>query len=145
MLEQLEADISAALRSSDKRAATTLRMLKSALHNAEISKGETLTEAEVMRVVQKEAKQRKESIESYQAAGRDDRGQEEQLELEIIERYLPEAIDENELTLLVQAAIDEVGAESPADIGAVMKVLQPKIAGRADGGKVAAEVRAKLS
>lgn len=145
MQQQLEADIIKALRSGERKEVGTLRMLKSALHNAEISKGATLDESEAVRVVRKEAKQRRESIDSYEAAGRADQAQVEQEELNIIERYLPQELDDDDLSQLVKTAIEEVDASSTGDIGKVMKSLQSKVEGRADGGRVAAEVRSQLS
>ena len=145
MQQKLDSDIVEALRSGDRSAATTLRMLKSALHNAQISKGDSLEEAEEVQVVRKEAKQRRESIESYEAGGRQEQAQAERHELEIIERYLPEELTEEELRQIVAEAISETGSTKPADIGSVMKIVQPKVAGRVDGGRVAGEVRSQLS
>lgn len=145
MLERIEADIKTALQQQDAVTASVLRTLKSELHNAEIERGGELDETAVAAVLQKQAKQRRESIEEYARAGRDDKAEAEQQELAIIERYLPEPLDAAALEQFVRETIAEVGAESPADMGKVMKALQPKIAGRAEGSVVAQAVKDQLS
>lgn len=144
MQQQIDEDLKAALKAGDKREVTVLRALKSAFGNARIEKGEDLDEADYIKVLEKEAKQRRESIESYQNAGQAERAEGEQAELDIIERYLPQALTEAELDKLVADAITEVGATQPGEMGQVMKVLQPKVAGRAEGSTVANKVRQQL-
>ncbi|MEX0748423.1 MAG: GatB/YqeY domain-containing protein [Candidatus Saccharimonadales bacterium] len=144
MLERLDADIKKALLSGDKSSATTLRSLKSALANARIAKGEDLDEADIMRVLQKEAKQRRESIDSFVAGGRMDQAEAERVELGIIEGYLPDAMPEAELDAVIAQAIADSDATSSTDMGQVMRIVQPQVAGRADGAEVAAKVRAQL-
>lgn len=144
MYKQIEEDLRAALDAGSKEEASTLRMLKSSLINERIAKGEELDDADYIRVLQKEAKQRKESIEGYQSAGRKEQAQKEQDELGIINRYLPEKLTDAELDQLVSDAIAEVGATRVNELGQVMKALQPKIAGRAEGGEAAVKIRQRL-
>lgn len=145
MHEYIEEDLRTALKSGNKQEATVLRSLKSAVANARIAKGEDLDEADYIKVLQKEAKQRREAIESYQQADQTEKAQQEQTELAIIERYLPETLSRAELEELVLDAIAEVGATQPGDIGSVMTVLHPRVAGRAEGSEVAEMVRQQLS
>lgn len=142
---QIEQDINQALKSGEQDKLSTLRLLKTAIKNQEIAQKADLSDAEVVKVIQKEAKQRRDSIDSYSQAGRSELADKEQAELAILEAYLPEQMSEEELTKLVEAAVTESGASSPADMGKVMQVLGPKIAGKADGGAVANLVRQKLS
>ncbi len=144
MYQQIDEDLKTALKAGEKREVTVLRALKSAFGNARIEKGEDLDEADYIKVLEKEAKQRRESIESYQNAGQADRAEGEQVELDLIERYLPQALTDAELDKLVADAIAEVGATQPGEMGQVMKVLQPKVAGRAEGSTVADKVRQQL-
>ena len=136
---------------------STLRMLVADLKNAGIEKKgkEGLTEevsspsdyldkAEVQKILQSALKRRRESMEQYQAGNRQDLADKEQAEAAIIEGYLPKAMDPAELESLVKAAIEEVGADSPAQMGAVMKAVMPKLAGRADGKAVSAMVNKLL-
>lgn len=144
MYRQIDDDLKTALKNGDKTEVMVLRALKSAFGNARIDKGEDLDEADYIKVLEKEAKQRRESIESYTSAGQTERAEQEEKELEIIERYLPQALTDAELEKLVLDAIAEVGATHIGDMGSVMKVLQPRIAGRADGGEAAEKVRQQL-
>lgn len=144
MHRQIEEDLRTALKSGKKDEVAVLRMLKSAIDNARIKKGGDLDEADYIKVLEKEAKQRQESIESYESAGHQEKADAERSELAIIERYLPEALSDAELEELIADAIAEVGASQPQEMGSVMKVLQPKIAGRASGAEVAEKVRKQL-
>lgn len=144
MYRQIDDDLKTALKNGDKTEVTVLRGLKSAFGNARIDKGGDLDEVDYIKVLEKEAKQRRESIESYTSAGQTERAKQEEKELEIIERYLPQALSDAELEELVLDAIAEVGATHTGDMGDVMKTLQPRIAGRADGGEVAEKVRRQL-
>lgn len=144
MLIRIDRDITEALKAGRKQEAAVLRMLKSAFHNARIEKGEDLDDADYIKILEKEAKQRQESIESYKAAGREEQAAAEEAELAIIQRYLPERLTEAELEQLVIDTIAELGATQQSELGMVMKALQPKIAGRADGAEAAAMVRSQL-
>lgn len=144
MIETIQEDIKSAMRSGDSAAVSTLRMLKGALENARIEHKGELSEEAAIATLRKEAKQRRESAEEYRKAGRDEQASQEEVELTVIERYLPVELSDDELAVLVDEAVAESKATSMQDMGAVMRVLQPKVAGRADGGRVAGAVRHKL-
>jgi uncharacterized protein YqeY len=119
----------------------TLRMLKAALGYAQIEKKtETLSDADVMAMIQREAKKRRDSIEEFEKAGRTEMAANEKAELEVLTEYLPKALSAEELESLIREVITEVGATSKKDMGAVMKVAQSKVDGRADGKSVSALV-----
>ncbi|MEY3546312.1 MAG: hypothetical protein RLZZ313_673 [Verrucomicrobiota bacterium] len=119
----------------------TLRMLKSALGYAQIEKKtETLSDADVMAMIQREAKKRRDSIDEFEKAGRTEMAANEKAELEVLTEYLPKALSAEELESLIREVITEVGATSKKDMGAVMKVAQSKVDGRADGKSVSALV-----
>jgi uncharacterized protein YqeY len=119
----------------------TLRMLKAALGYAQIEKKtETLSDADVMVFIQREAKKRRDSIEEFEKAGRTEMAANEKAELEVLSEYLPKALSAEELESLIREVIIEVGATSKKDMGAVMKVAQSKVDGRADGKSVSALV-----
>ncbi|MCX6869637.1 MAG: GatB/YqeY domain-containing protein [Verrucomicrobia bacterium] len=119
----------------------TLRMLKAALGYAQIEKKtETLSDADVMAMIQREAKKRRDSIEEFEKAGRTEMAANEKAELEVLTEYLPKALSAEELESLIREVITEVGATSKKDMGAVMKAAQSKVDGRADGKSVSALV-----
>lgn len=119
----------------------TLRMLKAALGYAQIEKKtETLSDADVMTLIQREAKKRRDSIEEFEKAGRTEMAANEKAELEVLSEYLPKALSAEELESLIREVITEVGATSKKDMGAVMKAAQSKVDGRADGKSVSALV-----
>jgi hypothetical protein len=122
-----------------------LRLLRSDLKKAKIDKKGEFTEEDAMNVITKAAKNRKESIESYKKGDREDLVKAEQKELEVIEEYLPEQMSDEEIKELVDEVIEETGASSMQDIGKVMSSIMPKVKGKADGSKVQAIVRSKLS
>ena len=133
ILEQIDQDLIKALKAGEKQKATVLRGLKSDLKYAQIEKKSDLSDPEVLNVLASAAKKRRESIEQYQAAGREDLVTKESSELEIIQGYLPRQLSEDEVRQIVQDAVAETGATSPAQMGLVMKVVMPKTKGRADG------------
>lgn len=143
--EQLMEDMKAAMKSGDKPTVETLRLIRSQVKNVAISKGEDLSDDDVISVLTKEAKKRKESIELYKKGGRDELAESEEKELGIIQSYLPEAISEEELSQIVQSAIEESGAESMKEMGKVMGFVMPQVKGRADGKAVREMVKQKLS
>lgn len=142
----LQRDLTEAMRAQDKVRAGTLRMALTAVTNEEVAGKEqrTLSEDEVLRVLAKEAKKRREAAEAYTGAGRPELAAQEEAELAVLEGYLPAQLDDAELTRLAQETVAELGVSGMAGMGQVMKALQPKIAGRAEGGRVAAAVRAAL-
>lgn len=145
--ETLRADLTAAIKSGDKVKAGTIRMALSAITNEEVAgkAARQLSEAEVVVVLTREQKKRREAAEAFQGAGRDEQAQQERAEGEILAGYLPKQLTDEELAQLVKAAVAESGATGPREMGLVMKVLTPKIAGRAEGGRVAAAVKSALS
>jgi len=134
----------AALRSGEKEKLGTLRLLRAALQSAEKEARKPLAEGDVAAVVNREIKRRREAIEAYQSAGRADLVAKEQAELEVLQAYQPQQLEEGQIRSLAQEVIAEVGATSPKQLGAVMKVLMPRVQGRADGRTVNALVRQLL-
>ena len=144
--EKLQADLTEAIRGRDEVKSRTIRMLLSAITNEEVA-GKTakvLTDAEIITVLSRETKKRREAVEAFTAAKRDDLADKEKAEGIIIAQYLPEQLSEAEIKKLIADAIMETNAAGPAGMGLVMKVLQPKIAGKADGGVVSGLVKAAL-
>jgi uncharacterized protein YqeY len=139
--EQIDADYKAAMKARDDLKVSVLRLLRSAIHNAEIDKQRTLTDEEILGVIQSEVRKRRESIEAFQQGGRQDLVEREQAELAILENYLPKALTREELEALVRETVREVGALSVRDMGKVMSALMPKVRGRADGREVSNLVR----
>src|SRR5438477_3160186 len=146
--KRIDEDLKDAMRAKDAARLSVLRLLKAALKNAAIEKvgaeGE-LNDADAVVVIRKQVKQRQDSIESFEKGGRADLAEKEKAEIEVLSNYLPQAISAKELQRIVGETIAEVGATSRAPMGAVMKALQPRIAGRADGKTLSAEVTRQLS
>ena len=145
LIEQIEKDIIAAMKAKEPVKVSTLRMLKSALGNHLIQvKKDKPEDADVLSIIAKQAKQRRESVESFEKAGRKDLADKEKDELAILETYLPKQLTDEELGGAVKNAIAISGAKSPVDIGKLMKVLMPSIQGKADGKRVQDAVKAIL-
>ncbi|MBI1378838.1 MAG: GatB/YqeY domain-containing protein [Frankiales bacterium] len=144
---RLHDDLTTAIRSRDEVAAATLRMALTAVKNEAVSGDEAreLSDDEVVAVLGREAKKRRESATAYDDAARPELAARERAELAVLETYLPAQLSDDELATLVAAAVAETGADSPRAMGQVMKVLTPRVAGRAEGGRVAAAVRAALA
>lgn len=144
--EQLRADLTTAMKARDGVGSATLRMVLTAITNQEVAgkEAKTLTDEEVVAVLSKEAKKRRESVEAYRAADRPELAERESAELAIIATYLPAPLSDEEVNALVTEAITQAGATGMPAMGAVMKIVQPQTAGRADGSKVAAEVKRQL-
>ena len=145
--EKLQSDLTDAIRSKDGVKSGTIRMLLAAITNEEVAgkSARVLTDAEVITVLSREAKKRREAVEAYTNAKRDDLANKEKEEAAVIALYLPEQLSESDIKKLIADAIAETNAVGPAGMGLVMKVLQPKIAGKADGGVVSSLVKAALS
>jgi uncharacterized protein len=146
--ERVDSELKEAMRTKDTTKLGVLRMLKSALKYAAIAKSDAeaeLSDAEAVQVIRKQAKQRQDSIESFEKGGRAELADKEKQELVILNDYLPQAMSADELAKLVRETIAEVGATSKAQMGAVMKALQAKAGGRADGKMLSAEVARQLS
>ena len=145
--ERVDSDLKDAMRAKDAARLGVLRMLKSALKYSAIEKSSAeaqLDDAEATQVIRKQAKQRQDSIESFEKGGRPELAAKEKDELAILTVYLPQGLGANELSKIVRETISEIGATSKAQMGAVMKALQVKIAGRADGKTLSQEVQRQL-
>ena len=145
--EKLQNDLTAAMRARDEIKSSTIRMILTSIKNEEVSGKEArdLSDAEVINVLSREAKKRREAAEAFDQAGAKDRADQERAEGVVIAEYLPKQLSEDEIKALIAAAIAETGANSPAQMGLVMKSLQPKTAGKADGGLVSSLVKAALA
>ena len=145
--EKLQNDLTSSMRARDEVRSSTIRMILTSIKNEEVSGKEArdLSDAEIITVLSREAKKRREAAEAFDQAGAKDRADQERAEGEIIAEYLPAQLSESEIKALIKAAIAETGANSPAQMGLVMKSLQPKTAGKADGGLVSSLVKAALA
>ena len=142
---QLNNAMKDAMRSGDTLRKNTVRMVLAAIKQAEVDKRTELDELAVVALIQKEVKNRKEAIEEAKKAGREDLVGDNEAEIAVLETFLPESMSPDELREIVEAAIAEAGATSMADMGAVMKIAMPKVAGRAPGGDVSAMVKELLT
>jgi len=144
--EKLQGDLTESMRNRDEIRSSTLRMILTAIKNEEVSGKEArdLSDAELITVLSRESKKRREAAEAFDQAGAKDRADTERAEGLIIAEYLPKQLSEAEVKDLIDSAIKETGANSPAQMGPVMKSLQPKIAGKADGALVSSLVKAAL-
>ena len=148
VIERVDSDLKEAMRAKDSTRLGVLRMLKSAFKYAAIAKSGAeaeLNDAEAAQVIRKQAKQRQDSVESFEKGGRAELAEKEREELSILNAYLPQQMNADELEKVVRETIAEVGATSKAQMGAVMKALQAKVAGRVDGKSLSAEVQKQLS
>jgi len=146
--QRVDSDLKEAMRAKDATKLGVLRMLKSALKYAAIEKSGAeaeLSDAEAIQVIRKQAKQRQDSIESFEKGGRTELAHKENEELALLNSYLPQAMSSEELEKIVRETIAELGATSKAQMGAVMKALQAKAGGRADGKTLSTEVQKQLS
>jgi len=145
--DRLQSDLTTAIKSRDEVTAATIRMALTAITNEEVAGKEArqLSDDDVLTVLGREAKKRRESAEAYDAAARPELADRERAELGVIARYLPQPLDDAEVAAIVDAAVAEVagtGVTGGQAMGAVMKIVQPQVKGRADGGQVAARVKA---
>lgn len=138
-------DVKAAMRAGDARRRDALRLLLAALKQREVDERKELADADVIAVVEKMIKQRRDSIAQFEQGGRQDLADAEKFELDVLQAYMPQAMGEAEIEAAVAAAIQQSGAKGMADMGKVMAALKPQLAGRADMGKVSALVKAQLS
>jgi uncharacterized protein len=144
--ERLRVDLSAAMKARDDVRTRTLRMALTAVTNEEVAgkQARELSDDEVVKVLTREAKKRREAAQAFADAGRAEQAAAERAEGEVISGYLPEQLSDEELSRLVSAAIAETGVAGPKAMGQVMKVIRPKVGDRAEGGRVAAEVKRQL-
>lgn len=143
--EQVSDDLKAAMRSGDTARRDTIRLLLAALKQREVDERKTLSDADVLTVIEKMIKQRRDSISQFEQGGRQDLADKEQQELALLQTYMPQALSEAEIAAAVAAAMAETGAAGAADMGKVMALLKPRLAGRADMSRVSAAVKAQLS
>lgn len=145
MLEELNQDMKVAMKAKDRESLTTIRMLKSALQNEQINKGDELTEDEELTVLAREKKQRVESLNEFKDADRKDLVEKLEKELSIVDQYLPEQLSEQEIFQIVRDTVEQTGADSMKDMGKVMGAVLPKVKGKADGSLVSSIVKQELS
>lgn len=145
LLTVLNEDIKKAMKARDREKLTTLRMLKSAVQNEEIAKGKELSDEDELTVLSREKKQRVESLNEFEKANREDLVEKLRNEIAIVDSYLPEQLDEEEIREIVQGTIEQTGAKSMQEMGKVMGALMPKVKGKADGGLVNSIVREELN
>jgi uncharacterized protein len=145
--DQLRADLTAAMKARDDTRTRTLRMALTAISTEEVSgsAAHDLTDEQVIRILTREAKRRREAATAFAEAGRADQAAAEEAEEKVLTGYLPAQLDDADLAALIAAAIAETGAQGPSGIGPVMKVVTPRVAGRADGSRIAAMVRSQLA
>jgi uncharacterized protein YqeY len=144
---QLKSDLTTAMKARDELSTATLRMLLTAISTEEVSgaSARELSDEEVLKVIGREAKKRREAAEAFQAAGRAEQASRELDEQAVLNRYLPSQLSDAELSTLVADAVRESGATEPRQMGQVMKLLAPRVAGRADGKRLSDEVRRQLA
>lgn len=145
MLETIQNDLKQAQLARDEVKVSTLRLLLSEIKNAEISKGASLEEQDIISIVSKEVKKRKEAAAGFRLGGREEQAQKEEAELKILEVYLPAQLSIDQLTKIVEESINEVGATSVSDIGKVIGAVMGKVKGRSDGSTVSSLVKERLS
>jgi uncharacterized protein len=145
--EKLQADLSAAMKARDEVRTRTLRMALTAVTTEEVAgeRARELSDDEIVKVLQREAKKRREAADAFADAGRTEQAEAERAEGVVLDDYLPAQLSDAELTELVAATIAEIGAEGPRAMGQVMKAVTPKVAGRADGRRVSGEVKRQLA
>lgn len=145
--ERLQSDLTVAIKSRDELTAATLRMALTAITNEEVAgkQARRLTDEDVVKVLAREAKKRREAAQAFDDAGRGELADRERAEGAVLGTYLPDQLTDDELVALVRTAVADTGAQGPQAMGQVMKALQPLLAGRAEGGRVAAEVRRQLA
>ncbi|MFB4211870.1 GatB/YqeY domain-containing protein [Shouchella sp. JSM 1781072] len=145
LLERLNLDMKTAMKNKEKETLSVIRMVKSSLQNEQIKLGRELTDDESMTVLNREVKQRKESLHEFKQANREDLALKQEEELALLQRYMPKQLSDEELETIVSETITEVGASSKADMGRVMSAIMPKVKGKADGGSVNRLVAKRLT
>ena len=139
--ERLSDDMKQLMKSGDKFALSVVRMIRSAIKNVEIESRKTLSDDEVLDILSKEIKQRRDALQEFEKAGRDDLADQAKAEIDVIQRYMPQPLTDEELNAIVEETVREVGATSKSDMGKVMSAIMPKVKGRADGKQVNAAVQ----
>lgn len=145
LVDRLNQDMKQAMKARDKVRLSVIRMIKTSLQNESIKHGKELSEDEALTVLTRELKQRKDSLQEFERAGRQDLIDSVQEEIAIVNSYMPEQLSADELQTLIDETISEVGAKTKADMGKVMKAVMPKVKGRADGSQISHLVQSKLN
>lgn len=145
LIEKIQIDLKQAQLARDEVKVSTLRLLLSEIKNAEIQKGSSLEDPDIVIIIQKEAKKRKEAASGFRSGGREDQAKKEEAELKILQSYLPSQMSNEELTKVVEETITEIGATSVSEMGKVIGAVMGKVAGSSDGSSVSAIVKQKLS
>ncbi|AJF05673.1 GatB/YqeY domain-containing protein [Geoalkalibacter subterraneus] len=145
LTEQLNAAMKEAMKARDSLRLGTIRMIRSAIQNREIEEKGALDDQAVIGVLSTLAKQRRDSIDAFRDSGRTDLAEKEERELEVIQEFLPQQLDEAQIEAIIEEAVAQTGAESPRDMGKVMKIVVPRTTGRADGRLVSEKVKQRLS
>lgn len=145
MLSKLPADLKQAQLNREETKVSTLRMLLSEIKNAEIANGKELEEDQIISILQKEVKKRKEAAAGFRQGNREGAALKEEAELKILEEYLPKQLSDEELTKIVEEAITQTGASAMSDMGKVIGIVMGKVSGQADGGRVSSLVKTRLS
>ena len=143
--QRLTDDMKTAMKAGEKERLGTIRLINAAIKQREVDERVQLDDAKVLAVLEKMVKQRKDSVTQYEAAGREDLAVIERAEIAVIEQYLPEKLGEAEILAAIDAAMVETGASAPADMGKLMGVLKPRLAGQADMGLVSKLIKARLA
>lgn len=143
--QQISEDMKTAMRARDTARLGAIRLLLAAMKQREVDERIELTDADVFSIIDKMMKQRRDSISQYEAAKRQDLADVEKFEISVLQTYMPQALSETEIAAAVAAAVAASGAQSPQEMGKVIALLKPQLAGRADMGKVSALVKARLS
>ncbi|SHF68057.1 GatB/YqeY domain-containing protein [Ornithinibacillus halophilus] len=137
LLTQLNEDMKQAMKNKEKERLSVIRMVKASIQNESIKLGkDELSEDEELTVLSRELKQRKDSLQEFSSAGREDLVEKLELEISVLQEYMPKQLSDDELTAIVQATIQEIGASSKKDMGKVMSAIMPKVKGKADGSKI---------
>jgi len=142
--DTISEDMKAAMRAKDSERLSTIRLLQAAMKQKEVDERVTLTDADVLSILEKMLKQRRESIAQFEKAGRNDLADKEKAEIAVLQGYMPQQMSEADVIAAIAAAIQETGAAGPKDMGKVMGLLKAKLAGRTDMGKLSGLVKAKL-
>ena len=139
------ADMKSAMKDGNKELLATIRLILAAIKQVEVDTRTDLCDQDLIAIIDKMAKQRRESIEQFESAGRDDLAAKEKAELEVIGHYLPQALSDEEITQFIDQAMEQTSASSMKDMGSVMAILKPQLQGRADMGQVSKQIKAKLT
>lgn len=144
LVEKINNDMKGSMKARDELRLSAIRMLKAALKNSEIEKGSPPTDDDVVSVVSSMIKQRRDSVEQYEKGGRRDLAEKEEAEIKVLEGYLPAQLSEDEIVGIIKEAVAEAGASSPSEMGKVMKLVMPRVKGKADGKLVNQKVKELL-